>query len=80
MSEGTKELIEEAIKGYVEPHLEKDLVAAKCVKGIDIDGDKVKVDIELGFPSKGFQSELAGAVKEAVEALGAVASAEVDVA
>jgi len=79
MSEVTKELIEEAIKSYVEPHLEKDLVAAKCVKGIDVDGDKVKIDIELGFPSKGIQSELAGAVKQMVEALDAVASAEVNV-
>ena len=29
MAELTREQVEEAIKGYVEPHLETDLVAAK---------------------------------------------------
>jgi ATP-binding protein involved in chromosome partitioning len=51
MAELTQELIEEAIKGYKEPHLEQDLVKSKAVKGIDIEGDKVKVQIELGFPA-----------------------------
>jgi ATP-binding protein involved in chromosome partitioning len=80
MAELTQELIEEAIKGYNEPHLEQDLVKSKVIKGIDIDGDKVKVQIELGFPAKGFQEELAAAVKEQVEAVDGVASAEVTVA
>jgi ATP-binding protein involved in chromosome partitioning len=79
MAELTQELIEEAIKGYNEPHLEQDLVKSKAIKGIDIDGDKVKVQIELGFPAKGFQDELAAAVKERVEAVDGVASAEVTV-
>ena len=49
MSEVTKEQIEAAIKGYVEPNLEKDLVSAKSIKGIDIQGDAVKIDVLLGF-------------------------------
>ena len=38
MADVTKEQIEEALKGYVEPHLEKDLVAAKAVKSIEVTG------------------------------------------
>ena len=34
----TKEQIEEAIKGYIEPHLKKDLVTTKSIKDISIDG------------------------------------------
>jgi ATP-binding protein involved in chromosome partitioning len=79
MADLTQELIEEAIKGFTEPHLEKDLVAAKSVKGIDIDGDKVKVDIELGFPAAGYKDELASSMKEMVEAVDGVSSAEVNV-
>ncbi len=79
MAEVTKEQIEQAIKEYTEPHLEKNLVDAKYVKGIELDGDKVKVEIELGFPAAGFKDELAGAVKERVEALDGVGSAEVNV-
>ncbi len=75
----TREQIEEAIKGYVEPHLQRDLVSAKSVKNIEIDGDKVKVTVELGFPAKGIFDEISEAVKSAVEALDGVSSADVDV-
>ena len=78
MAEVTKEQIEEAIKGYVEPHLEKDLVKAKCVKDIAIEGDRVKVRIELGFPAKGIRADVSAAVKQAVEGVDGVASAEVE--
>jgi len=79
MAEVTQEIIEEALKGYTEPHMETDLVSAKCVKGIDIDGDKVKVAVVLGFPAKGVQDEIANAVKTAVEGVDGVAACEVDV-
>ena len=75
----TREQIEEAIKGYVEPHLQRDLVSAKSVKNIEIDGDKVKVTVELGFPAKGIFDEISAAVKSAVEALDGVSSADVDI-
>ena len=78
MAEVTKEQIEEAIKGYVEPHMEKDLVSSKSIKAIDIDGDKVKVTIELGFPANGIKAELAATVKGLVEAVDGVASADVE--
>jgi ATP-binding protein involved in chromosome partitioning len=79
MSEVTKEQIEEALKGYVEPHLGCDLLKANAVKGIDIDGGKVKVTVELGFPAKGVHDAIASAAKEAVEAVDGVDAAEVQV-
>ena len=75
----TKEQIEEAIKGYTEPHLQSDLVKAKSLKNIEIDGDKVKVTVELGFPAKGVKDVIATAVREQVEALDGVGSCDVDV-
>ena len=63
MSEVTKESIEAAIEEYVEPHLGRDLVGAGCVKGIDIEGDRVKVAVVLGFPAKGAADAVAAAVK-----------------
>ena len=79
MSALTREQVEEAIKGYVEPHLAKDLVKAKCVKGIDIDGGRVKVSVVLGFPAKSVQQDIARAVQQRVEGIEGVASAEVSV-
>ena len=65
MADITREQVEEAIKGYIEPHLETDLVTAKSLKDIAIDGDKVKVEIVLGFPAKGIHDEIAEAVRSA---------------
>ncbi|MCW8890514.1 MAG: iron-sulfur cluster carrier protein ApbC [Sedimenticola sp.] len=79
MAEVTKELIEEAIKGYIEPHLESDLVSTKSIKGIEIDGGNVKVAVELGFPAKGFKDELANALKAQISAVEGVSSVDVDV-
>ncbi len=79
MAEVTKELIEEAIKGFVEPHLEKDLVSAKSIKGIEIEGGDVKITVELGFPAKGYHQQLSDEVKAQVEKVEGVSSVSVDV-
>jgi ATP-binding protein involved in chromosome partitioning len=79
MSEVTREQIEAAIKGYVEPHLEKDLVEAKSVKEVEIDGGQVKVKIVLGFPAKGVYDDIVQAVKQQVEAVDGVAGCTVDI-
>lgn len=76
MSEPTKEAIEAAIKTYQEPHLGRDLVAARCIKDIAIEGDQVRIQVLLGFPAKGIREIIAEALKEAVlqvEGVGAVA-------
>ncbi len=79
MAEVTREAIEEALKGYVEPHLGVDLVKAKSIKDITIDGGKVKVQVVLGFPAKGVQDEIAAEVCKAVEGVDGVSSCEADV-
>jgi ATP-binding protein involved in chromosome partitioning len=75
----TREQIEQAIRGYTEPHIHQDLVKAKAVKDISIDGDRVKVTVELGFPAKGAVETVAAAVREKVEELDGVASCDVQV-
>ena len=79
MSEVTKEQVEAAIKGYLEPNLEQDLVSAGCVKGIEIEGDQVKVKVAIGFPAKSVVADIAAKVKEAVEGLDGVGAARADV-
>jgi ATP-binding protein involved in chromosome partitioning len=78
MSEVTKDQIEEAIKGYVEPHLEADLVSSKCVKSISIEGGNAKVTIELGFPAKSVLDQVTAEVKQRVEAVEGIESSEIE--
>ncbi|MGV6826295.1 MAG: iron-sulfur cluster carrier protein ApbC [bacterium] len=78
MADLTREVIEEALKGYIEPHMQKNLLDTKTVKDIAIDGDKVKVTVELGFPAKGAEAQLTDDIKNVVEAVDGVTSCEVD--
>jgi len=77
MAEVSREAVEAALKEYIDPYLDKDLVSAKCVKDIKVDGGKVAVDVVLGYPAKGYQDELAAKLKEKVEAVDGVESADV---
>jgi ATP-binding protein involved in chromosome partitioning len=79
MSNVSQSQVETAIKEYIDPYLEGDLVSAKCVKQIDVDGDKVKVQVQLGYPAKGYEGELVAELKKRIEALDGVSSAEVEV-
>jgi len=75
----SKEQIESAIKEYIDPYLEKDLVTAGAIKDTAIDGDKVKVKVVLGYPAYGYVDKLVDQLKSRIEKLDGVASAEVDV-
>ena len=79
MSEVTKSQIEAELADYIEPHLEKDLISAKAVKEIKIDGSKVQIDIEVGFPMAGAKDELETALKNLCEALSNVNECVVNV-
>ena len=62
----TRAAIEEKLKGVIDPHTGLDMIAAKAVKEIAVDGDLVKIDIVLGYPAKSWEAELAALVREAV--------------
>jgi ATP-binding protein involved in chromosome partitioning len=71
--------VETALKEFIDPFLEQDLVSAKAVKNIAVDGGKVVVDVVLGYPAKGWQAELAAKLKEKVAAIAGVKDATVNV-
>ena len=67
----TQAQVESAIQQVIDPYLEKDLVAAKAVKNISIDGDQVTVDVLLGYPAKGWHEKLTALLKDKIMAAGA---------
>ncbi|WP_297529295.1 iron-sulfur cluster carrier protein ApbC [Thiohalobacter sp.] len=79
MAEVSQAQVESALKSYVDPYLEKDLVSAKCVKDIRVNGGRAEVDVVLGFPASGYADELAAQLKSLVEGVEGVDSAEVKV-
>ncbi len=79
MSSVTREQIESAIQQYIDPCLQQDLVSAKCIKNIAIEGDKATVDVVLGFPAKGHEAELAAKLKEQVVGIDGISDAAINV-
>ena len=64
MSELSTSAIEAQLSSVQDRYLEKDIVSSKALKNIEIDGDKVSIRIELGYPAGSYRAEL----KEAIEA------------
>ena len=71
--------VETALKDVIDPYLEQDLVAAKCVKNIKVDGGKIAIDVVLGYPAKGSQAELAAKLKEKVAAIAGVSAVTINI-
>lgn len=79
MADVSQSQVETVLKGFIDPNLQKDLVSAKCIKNITVDGGKVTVDVVLGYPAKGYKDELAAKLKQRIEAIPGVESAQVNV-
>lgn len=72
MADVSTQQVETALQEVVDPYLELDLVAAKAVKKINVDGGKVSLTIELGYPAKGHVANLSLKIKEKIAALNGV--------
>jgi len=79
MSSVTREQIESAIKQYIDPCLQQDLVSAKCIKNIAIEGDKATVDVLLGFPAKGHEAALIDKMKEQIVGIDGISDVAITV-
>jgi len=79
MPEPSREHIEAALKEYVDPYLGSDLIQAKAVKNISVDGAAVSVKLVLGFPVKAYAEVLREAVLSRLRSVPGVESVEVQV-
>ncbi|MCP4695688.1 MAG: iron-sulfur cluster carrier protein ApbC [Gammaproteobacteria bacterium] len=66
MSNLTEGQVKAVLAGYIDPYLQKDLVSAGVVKKIDIVGNAATIDLNFGFPVKGYAPVLTEALKAKV--------------
>jgi len=71
--------IENLLKNIIDPNVETDLVAARSVKSIVVEGGNVVVRLELGYPAKSFVEGFKQQIAEQINALEGVSSVEVDI-
>jgi len=79
MSGITRDHVDALLKEIKEKYVENNLVAAKMVKDVEINGSKVSVIIEQNYPSGAYRDELAAEVKAKLEADAGIDSAVVTV-
>ncbi len=75
----SQQQVEDAIRKYIDPYLEKDLMAANAVRDIEVNGDQVSFKVVLGFPAKGHYDKLTEELKKQVEAIDGVSAATIDI-
>ena len=71
--------VENAIKGYIDPYLEQDLLDAKVVKDVKVEAGKVQVQVVLGFPADGYVDELRQSLESRIKDLDGVEQTQVTV-
>lgn len=76
----TMDAVQAALKGLIDPNTQKDFVTSKEVKNINVDGDTVSLEIELGYPANSQLNSIRNLVVGAVKAVPGVASVNVNVA
>jgi len=67
------------LKELIDPNTKKDFVTTRSAKNIKVDGDKVSLDIELGYPAKTQIETIRSAVVAAIKAIPGVAGVEASV-
>jgi ATP-binding protein involved in chromosome partitioning len=75
----TEQQVREALKALIDPNTHKDFVASKSVKGVKVDGDRVSVDIVLGYPAKSVLDSIRHEVAERLKSLPGVGAVQVNV-
>ena len=69
MTEITRDQVENAPRSYIDPYLDEDLVSTRCLRDVAIDGGKVTLTVEMGFPIEGYRRQLSEAIRGPVSAL-----------
>ena len=77
MTQASEALVRHILGELIDSHTGAPL--ADAVRAVGVDGDRVSVDIQLGYPAKGAADALAAAARHALEADPAIASASVSV-
>ncbi len=75
----TIEAVKAALSLVIDPNTGKDFISSRSAKNIEVDGDHVAVDIELGYPAKSQIEPIRAAVTAALTAVDGVNKVHVHV-
>jgi len=73
----SRQQVEQALRGWRDPHLDKDLLLCGAVNDIVIDGERVTIKVTLGYPAASVREQMAAEITAVVKA--ALPQAQVNV-
>lgn len=68
MADLTQKHIENILKNVVDIYTEQDIVTSHAIDNITIEGNKVGVNLVLGYPAQGYHKDLSAAISKALAA------------
>ena len=75
----TEQQVQETLRSLVDPNTRKDFVTSRSVRSVKVDGDKVAVDLLLGYPARSQLDPIRQQVATALKALPGVGGVNVNV-
>ncbi len=75
----TADSVRDALSRVIDPNTGRDLVAGRSVKNIQVDGDRVSLDVELGYPANSQIDAIRQITIDAVRALPGVGNVSANV-
>ncbi len=71
--------VEALLKSIIDRNVETDLVSAHFVKSIEVEGEDVSINIELGYPAKSYLEELKADIEKKIKSLAGVGTISIEV-
>ena len=75
----TEQQVQDVLRTLIDPNTRKDYVASKAARGVKVDGGRVSVEIQLGYPAKSQLEPIREQVAKALKALPGVGGVTVNV-
>ncbi|MGB4497577.1 MAG: iron-sulfur cluster carrier protein ApbC [Methylococcaceae bacterium] len=69
----TKTEIENCLKTFIDPHYGVDLITAKAIKKIELDGANVRLEVELGYAAQSYLETLKNTLTDLLKTLPEIA-------
>jgi len=79
MPEISRETIESALTGVQDIHLQRDPVSAEMVKEIQIEGNNIRISLQMGYPAESYTKTLREAVTNQLRQLSGVGEIAVEI-
>ncbi len=72
--------VENSLKGWIDPYLGQDLVTSRMVRSIAVEGDRVELQLALGYPAAGFHPVMREVLADKIRTDTGARQVDVDVA